>query len=168
MNNKRQCGECQVCCIVADVTEGEFKKPSCVACPLLKTDGFGCSVFGKKERPNMCSTFECSWLKGFGSKKDRPDKSGVMVSVNNMNGGNWIMVMDYKKNAHLYSGKNIVVDIASQIDLPAIVVDYDNLKKGKGDYVLIKGKLKSRSSQIMGDFLGKFSKSIDKYKLIIK
>ncbi|MEN8252786.1 MAG: hypothetical protein ABFQ62_00195 [Patescibacteria group bacterium] len=166
-NGRRQCGECGVCCVVAEVKEGEFNKPACVACQYLTKSGKKrCSIFGSKKRPKICSTFECAWKRGFGTVESRPDKSGVMLTISDFNGGKWIFVLDVRKDAHKITGKSIIMEMINKFNLPAIIVDYDNLKKGKGDYVVLNQKIKSRSSQIMGDFMGNLG-NMEIYKLKI-
>ena len=150
MDNQRTCGNCTACCHIAEVNEGIITKPACTACPFLD---HGCKLFDQPERPQVCRDFQCSWLRGYGNSEDRPDKSGVMVSINNINGGTWIMVMDLVKNAHFTTGKHIIIDIATQVGLPVIIVDYDNLKEGRGDFVIINKMLKKRSVALMGKFI---------------
>jgi len=160
----RQCGDCTACCFVAEVKEGIVKKPACQTCPFMQN---GCKLYGKPERPQVCQDFQCSWLRGFGSLEDRPDKSGVMVSINHMNGGTWINVFDLKKNAHKTTGKKMIEAIARQVDVPVIVVDADNTKEGKGDYVIIKKSLESRSNKVRGELIEALNDDMNIYKLII-
>lgn len=161
---KRECGDCEVCCYVAEVKEGIVDKPACKTCPFQSK---GCAIFNKPERPQVCVSFQCGWLRGAGKENDRPDKSNVMVSVNQTNGGVWIMVMDLEKNAHRTTGKNIIIDMIDKYNLPAIIVDYDNLEKGKGDYVVLKKDLEKRASAIMGEQVYQLEENINIYKLII-
>lgn len=158
------CGSCTVCCHVAEVKEGIVQKPACQNCPFQDR---GCKLFGQPQRPQVCQDFQCSWLRGYGDKNDRPDKSGVMVSVNHFNGGTWIMVMDLVQNAHRTTGKSIIKDIAQKVGLPVIIVAHKHLKTGKGDYVILKKSLEPRSRQIMGDFIEKYTADLNVYKLII-
>jgi hypothetical protein len=162
--SNRTCGDCSVCCYVGEVKESIVNKPSCAVCPFLD---HGCTLFAKPERPSVCNSFQCSWLRGFGDDVDRPDQSQVMVSVNRMNGGTWINVMNLKPQAHLTTGKHIIIDVASKVDYPVIIVEYKNLKHGKGDYVIIKDSLQSRSTKIRGDFIANYTDTMKLYKLII-
>jgi hypothetical protein len=164
MDKNRQCGDCSACCHVAEVKEGIVNKPACSACPFLNR---GCTLFDEPTRPLVCSSFQCSWLRSYGNDSDRPDKSGVMVSVNHMNGGTWINVMDLVKNAHLTTGKNIIVDVASKVDYPVIIVDYDHLEKGMGDFVIIKQSLEANSNKIKGELISTYTDTMKLYKLII-
>lgn len=160
----RSCGACEACCYVAEVKEGIVNKPACQKCPF---QGNGCTIFGKPERPQVCIDFQCGWLRGVGDDQDRPDKSGIMVSVNQIEGKNWIIAMDLVKNAHKTTGRNIIQAMLDQYQLPVIIVDYDNLVGGKGDYVAITDSMLPRSSQLIGDYLGDLADNTKIYKLII-
>ena len=162
----RICGDCEECCYVASVVDESknFHKPACQKCPF---QNHGCTIYGKPERPQICSDFQCSWLRGVGEDKDRPDKSGVMASVNNMNGGTWGFIMDLKKNAHLTTGRGMLELMVDRFNFPIVIVDYDNLEKGKGDYVVIKKTLEHRSSKIKGDLITPLNPNANIYKLII-
>jgi hypothetical protein len=76
---KRSCGECSACCTVMSVDmdeKGKVTKPAGVRCEHAKNGG-GCAVYGS--HPVDCKVFRCGWLDGAGKKKDRPDKSGVVL-----------------------------------------------------------------------------------------
>ena len=76
--------------------------------------------------------------------------------------------METKKNAHLTTGKNIILDIANKFDIPIIVSDYDSeLGEDYGDYVILKKDLEVRANQIKGDFICELGKDVKVYKLII-
>lgn len=160
----RVCGNCEECCFVAQVDLGPQIKPACQKCPFQNN---GCNIFGKPERPQICIDFQCGWLRGAGSPEDRPDKSGLMVSVNEIEGRRWIIAMDLRKNAHRTTGKNILIDMLIRYQLPVIVVDYANLEKGRGDYVVIHDSMKPRASKLIGKHLGAIREDIQIYDLII-
>lgn len=160
----RECGSCEECCFVAEVKEGIIQKNACQKCPFQQN---GCKIFGKPERPKVCIDFQCGWLRGAGTEEDRPDKSGIMVSVNKIEDSTWIVAMDLKKNAHRTTGKNIVIDMLNKYKLPVIVVDHDNLEKGKGDYVIIHDSMLPRAGQLIGNFLNDISINMKEYELII-
>ncbi len=73
---KRTCGDCTACCTRLRIEA--LHKPQCRACPHL-ADAGGCGIY--ERRPNECRTFICGWLLGWGTEDDRPDKSGVIVTV---------------------------------------------------------------------------------------
>lgn len=89
-----------------------------------------------------------------------------MASINEMNGGKWIFVMDLAKNAHRKTGKTMVAAMLKRFNLPLIVVDYDNLEKGTGDYVILKNSLLPRSRKIAGKKLADFSPEAGIYQLL--
>ena len=117
----RECKECISCCIVSEVKEDSFFKPAGEKC---KHCSKGCQIFDTNERPKICSSYKCAWLRDFGGEEDRPDKSGVLISISEFNGGTWIFVQELKENAVTTTGKEIILDIINKVDLPVIVSDY--------------------------------------------
>lgn len=151
--NSRECGDCQVCCFVSEVREpGRFFKGKMQAC--MYQCARGCSLAGTEIRPNICTQFNCSWMNGAGRENDRPDLSAVMVSVNNLNGGNWIFVMEVGTNALVKTGVGIVRQVAEQVPLPVIVVDFKHLKDGAGNRIVVRRDLIKRTKKVRGKFLG--------------
>jgi hypothetical protein len=72
---KRQCGECQLCCQLVPVEE--ILKKAGVCCEHQK-EGVGCAVY--KDRPLSCRAYFCGWLamdaaRGLG----RPDQSHYII-----------------------------------------------------------------------------------------
>ena len=162
----RECKECNVCCKLAEVSEGEFYKPAGILCQHASCKG--CDIFDKPQPPKMCNTYQCSWLRGFGGNEDRPDKSGVMISVSAFNGGTWIFVQETQQDAFKTTGKNMVVDIANKLNTPIIVSDYNTeLGNDYGDYVIIKKNLEQRSKHIKGNFMFDLDKDLKVYVLKI-
>jgi len=156
--NERICGECEVCCEEAVVEGKDWRKPANTKCR-YQLDGkdckHGCAIFGKEGRPECCSQYQCSWLRGYGEEEDRPDKSGISISINNLNNGFWIFARERKENALRTTGKNIVLDIARNVDLPVIVSDFHcKPPHDYGDYVVIKKSLKERSKKLTKEFIG--------------
>lgn len=70
----RVCGECSVCCVQWKIPV--LNKPARMPC--LHLDG-DCTIY--EDRPQVCATFRCGWLRGMGSEDDRPDKSGKVILV---------------------------------------------------------------------------------------
>jgi hypothetical protein len=54
-----------------------LSKPAFSACSNCRSRG--CSIYN--ERPDECRAFVCGWLEGVGATADRPDRSGVVLSV---------------------------------------------------------------------------------------
>ena len=72
----RTCGECSQCCTSLEVEALGLARDE--PCPDLLACG-GCSIY--QERPNVCRSFQCLWLRdpGFLPDNYRPDKKGVIV-----------------------------------------------------------------------------------------
>jgi len=76
VTEKRECGECQVCCELFGIPE--LNKPNWQKCQHQCDKG--CGIY--PDRPKRCRDFECGWLTGvFGQGVEhRPDKSGVIFT----------------------------------------------------------------------------------------
>lgn len=77
----RTCGTCTLCCKLPRVAE--LNKPAgvwCVSCH----EGQGCTIYDS--RPQVCRFYMCGWLGGVGSDEMRPDKSGVILSLQHVKG----------------------------------------------------------------------------------
>lgn len=79
MSIKRDCGDCQACCIILQVEE--IQKPMRKPCEhLCKT---GCSIY--RRRPLSCQQFDCIWKKVKIEGMRRPDKSKMMYVLGKNN-----------------------------------------------------------------------------------
>lgn len=79
---ERRCGTCTACCETPAIDEPTLKKPAHTRCEKLYSIGGsqrGCSDY--EGRPETCRAFTCMWLLGMGHKDDRPDKTGVILQV---------------------------------------------------------------------------------------
>lgn len=159
----RECNECEVCCEFAEINEGDFYKSAFQKC---KHQCNGCAIFGKPERPDVCNSYECSWLRGYGDEDDRPDKNGVMASITRMPSGlDFITIVELRTNAVLTDGKNMILDIINKVKLPALVFDYETPPPKLGDRVIIHKNLEDKCNLLKGEFLMEFDKDISIYKL---
>jgi hypothetical protein len=75
----RSCGDCTACCTVLKVDSPDFRKPAGVRCVHLGAGGCGIHPV----RPTICRTWFCVWRR-MATLPDaaRPDRSGLLVSVN--------------------------------------------------------------------------------------
>lgn len=76
----RVCGDCVACCITPEIPA--LDKPADTRCPNLRQKARerpGCSIY--RDRPESCGAFSCLWLMGFGAFQDRPDRTGVYLTV---------------------------------------------------------------------------------------
>ena len=69
---QRPCGTCTWCCDVLEIPE--LAKPFGQACPHSCN---ACAIY--TQRPPSCRNFRCTWVMGFGRRRDRPDKSRALV-----------------------------------------------------------------------------------------
>lgn len=91
---ERQCGDCQLCCELLAVKErGHLPsgKPYAFHKPALQRCGnqceTGCAIYDEDFLPISCRAFECEWLLGKFRESDRPDRSGVVVTLKRDPGG---------------------------------------------------------------------------------
>lgn len=72
----RKCGGCTECCHTFQIKAVQ-KPPDCDCEHQVR--GTGCRVY--ENRPEECSSYACLWLIGWGTEEDRPDRSGVLLSL---------------------------------------------------------------------------------------
>ncbi len=89
MTTNRECGECNACCIwlKGDAYGHEFGKGK--PCNFLKNN---CSIY--ETRPEVCKKYQCAWLQGLFPESLRPDKSKVLISVENWSKGQFIRAVE--------------------------------------------------------------------------
>lgn len=83
----RTCGTCFACCVWSGVealaTEDRIALRTYAGQSCVHLDPSDprrcCSVYAN--RPKACERFQCAWLQGLGGELDRPDQSGIMVSI---------------------------------------------------------------------------------------
>jgi hypothetical protein len=71
---RRACGECRACCTTCAVNE--LDKPLNTPCVHLVQ--IGCGIY--ERRPQSCRDYDCAWLHGHFGIEDRPDKTGIVWS----------------------------------------------------------------------------------------
>lgn len=78
----RECGECTKCCewLVGEVYGNIFGNG--IACKFLGS--CGCGIY--KLRPNICINYYCAWAQELLPDEMRPDKCGILASVENKEG----------------------------------------------------------------------------------
>jgi len=102
-----------------------------------------------------------------GAVDDRPDLSGVMLSVNTLNGGTWVFVIETQPGALETTGKNIVLDMVRSCDMPAIVASFGKKPpEDTGDRVIVKDSLLPRCKFLVGPKLGELSDDVSIYELL--
>ena len=159
----RECGECSACCFIGEVSG---LKGAHSLCPHLVDGEHRCGIYGSAERPTVCHAFQCAWLRGAGGEEDRPDKSGLMLSVNHLNGGTWSFAIETEPGALYGSGREVALDLIKRFDRPMIVVSHGSLPPDdKGDLIVVKRSLHPRAQKNIGEQVGRLSLSVGVYKL---
>lgn len=85
----RDCGECTACCTWMEGSAYGHKFGGGNSCKFLCDSG--CSVH--KARPNVCMNFFCAWSQELLPEEMRPDKCGILVSVENSESGQYLRVL---------------------------------------------------------------------------
>jgi hypothetical protein len=95
----RECGECQACCTLMGVRERgklsdgsryQLDKPMGERC--AHQCASGCAIHNEERLPISCRIFECEWLHGKFREEERPDRSGLVVTLAPKDGETWAMV----------------------------------------------------------------------------
>ena len=88
----RECGECTACCIWLQGSAYGYEFGGGKSCKFLCETG--CSVH--KARPKVCEGYFCAWAQELLPEEMRPDKCGVLVSVENNENGQYLRLTKIK------------------------------------------------------------------------
>lgn len=89
------CGDCNACCnggLIGEAHGHVFGEG--VPCHYLNNQK--CSIY--KERPDVCKSYQCAWSQGLFTKELKPNKSGILVSVEVKDGKQYLKVVDLIPN----------------------------------------------------------------------
>lgn len=100
----RECGNCKECCrwLIGDAYGWEFGNGK--ECRFLCETG--CSVHSA--RPKTCRNYYCAWAQELIDEEYRPDKCGVLISVENGDDGQYLKIIEI-------SDKKINTDIINYL-----------------------------------------------------
>jgi len=86
----RDCGSCTACCtwLIGDAYGWEFGGGK--SCKFLCENG--CSVH--RARPKSCEKYFCAWAQELIDEEYRPDKCGVLISVESNEEGQYLKVLE--------------------------------------------------------------------------
>jgi hypothetical protein len=145
----------------------ELDKPARVLCRHLVQPDRGCGIHGEPERPQVCRSFLCSWMRGHGGDEDRPDKIGAMLSVNDIEGGRFVLALELRSGAVLSSAAAMVATLASATRLPVVISDYESLPPDdKGDRVAVHTSILYRSRRMVGRLLSWLAPDVALHELV--
>jgi hypothetical protein len=129
---ERTCGSCRLCCKLLSVNEEghkpnsnmeyEFHKPAFKWCK--KACDKGCSIYGTEDFPWTCRTFSCAWLEGMGDESLKPNKCGMVVSLEGDDKGKMLAVVwEDRPGLHISPlGKKLEQVLWNNSDTSAICV----------------------------------------------
>lgn len=166
----RECGDCNVCCVVGAVPE--LEKPAHTPCKFIKTCKSGsCSIFKSPELPSTCKTYDCAWKQGFGGPYEKPSVNNVLFTVNKLENQVYITAIELAENAIRkpdgLGGAFMAMDMAMETNIPIIVVKYGvKPPYDTGDWVIITEKTLPRCSMIAGKEVHRYTDDIAMYELI--
>ena len=85
----RECGECTACCswLIGDAFGWKFGAGK--SCKFLECNG--CGVH--KARPEICRDYQCAWSQYLLPEEMRPDKCGVLASVERNENGQYLKLI---------------------------------------------------------------------------
>lgn len=155
----RECGACQVCCVVADITEARLRSPA--GSPCAHQCASGCDLHGLPTRPLVCQSFQCAWLRGVGSDGDRPDQVGVMFSVNRTPLGNIGMAIEAREGALFSTGREMACAFVRSMNLPLVVVKHGMLPPhDTGDWLVLRREHVLRAFAMRGKLIEDFADDV--------
>jgi hypothetical protein len=106
----RPCGECTACCdgnLKSNSHGNVFAKRNPCVFLVHKV----CSVYN--DRPNTCRNYQCAWSQQLIDEDLRPDKSGVLVSVENRPNSDkqFLKVMEIKEHVDFETHNKIIQSV---------------------------------------------------------
>lgn len=117
MKSFRECGACSACC------SGVLKAPILNTYMGPKKCLFHC---GKcliyPIRPEVCVSYQCLWSQFALPESFRPDKIGLLVSVENYTNGQFLRIIKLKENIE-QSHLDIIIQFSQSYDTPYVIVE---------------------------------------------
>lgn len=162
----RKCGECTVCCYIGAIPE--LKKPPHTVCKYVKKSVCGSCLVHDTIIPKTCSDFKCSWWSGEGQESDRPDKIGVMFSLNRIENQIYLLAIEIWDDAIRTTGKQMAIEVSKSLNVPMIVVYHSSKPPNDGgDALIIQNSLLTRCKSIAGDIICKLDDTTTMHKLLL-
>jgi hypothetical protein len=144
----RECGECSVCCYVGEVSE---LTPAYSDCPYLVSGEHRCGIYDEPDKPNVCTTFECAWLRGIGDEYHRPDKIGAMFSLNKTPRGAIGYCIETEPDAITTTARDMALAFVAAWHFPIVVSEYGKQPPhDKGDWVVIRADQELKAVMMLG------------------
>ncbi|MHC4371359.1 MAG: hypothetical protein ACYSW8_27415 [Planctomycetota bacterium] len=142
----RRCGNCTTCCIVMDTTAADPAGIAHAKCGKLCSGG--CSIYD--DRPEFCKTYQCTWLRGYFSNADRPDRIGVIVEAQETSfGPTWVIHAVHQTALKQERGKRIYDTLVST-GKPVIVLNTDGTRNAMNVSMANVQKIMAQRDRIRG------------------
>jgi len=157
----RECGGCTVCCYIGAVPQ--IDKPPHSPCPKLCN---GCYLYGSPERPKVCTDFACAWLRELVPEECRPDKVGVMLSVNQTERGIIGFAIELEQGALTGKAKEAVSVLARDTFLPVVGVKHGRLPPDDtGDWIIVRDDVLPKCGTA-GDEVARLADDVAMHELV--
>jgi hypothetical protein len=115
----RECGDCTACCswLIGDSFGWKFGCGQ--SCRFLEEGG--CGVH--KARPESCVKYQCAWSQNLLPEEMRPDKSNILVSVEQNAGGQYLKAIAINNKQISDKVRSYLQDWSSKMNTPVIFVE---------------------------------------------
>ncbi len=106
----------------------EIDKPAREPCQFLGKQGWRCTIYA--ERPEACSVYRCTWIRGKGSaidNRDRPDSCGVLIDRRSTQFGVVLVAKSLVPGAAMSpKGQRAIERTTRDEGLPCLVINDDD------------------------------------------
>ncbi len=115
----RECGECTACCswLVANIYGWEIGGGK--SCKFLECNG--CGVHNA--RAEVCRNYQCAWTQHLLPEEMRPDKSNIIVSVENNPNGQHLKVLPINNKEIKPEVKQYLQKWSESMNTPVIFIE---------------------------------------------
>ncbi len=115
----RPCGDCKACCEghLAAIVHGTRMGPN--PCAFLCGK---CIIYDI--RPQLCKNYQCLWSQDILSEENRPDKTGLLVSVENLKGWQYLKIIKTKEY-YSQSGLSEIMRFARENSTSYVIINCD-------------------------------------------
>lgn len=114
----RDCGECTACCtwMIGEAYGNKFGNG--ISCKFLKE--CGCGIY--EDRPQVCKGYQCAWSQSLFPEEMRPDKCGIIVSVeSNEKVGQYLRAVIMENNEYTEKYKSYLQTWSKKMNTPVLI-----------------------------------------------
>lgn len=132
MTNFRPCDDCTICCQgwVAGNAYGSKFYPG-KKCDFLVTNK--CTIY--PARPSMCKNYQCAWTQHLLPEWMRPDKSKILVSVQDWTKGQYLLATNVEESPFSKEAIEELEKFCTTNNCPCVMVEGKDIKiKGSEEF----------------------------------